>query len=107
MRNVRIDSTTDSELDRRVAGTQPYNAVRLTIVTSGPSVQREDGSTEQGEDDVQNLEALVPGRELRANMALYAQRVEEFKKRYPDFEKYVGQDIPIPLSVRDEIMRSE
>jgi len=107
MRNVKIDSTTDSELDRRVAATQPYNALRLTIVTSGPSVKREDGSIEHGEDDIQNLEAMAPGRELRQNMALYAQRVEEFKKRYPDFEKYVGQDIPIPLSVRDEIVRSE
>jgi hypothetical protein len=87
MRNVKIDSTTDSPLDQRVAGTQPYNSVRLTIVTSGPSVKREDGSIEHGEDDIQNLEAIVPGRELRQNMALYAQRVEEFKKRYPDFEK--------------------
>jgi hypothetical protein len=70
-------------------------------------VKREDGSIEHGEDDVQNLSAMVPGQELRHNLALYAQRVEEFKKRYPDFEKYVGQDIPIPLSVRDEIARSE
>ena len=107
MRNVKIDSTTDSELDQRIAGTQPYNTVSLTVVTAGRSVKRADGAIEHGEDDIQNLEAMAPGRELRQNMALYAQRVEEFKKRYPDFEKYVGQDIPIPLSVRDEIMRSE
>jgi hypothetical protein len=43
MRNVKIDSTTDSELDQRVAGTQGYNTVQLTIVTARPSIQREDG----------------------------------------------------------------
>jgi len=107
MRNVKIDSSTDTEFARRAAGTQPYNSVSMTIVTAGPSVKREDGSIEHGEDDVQNFEALVPGRELRHNMALYEARVEEFKQRYPDFEKYVNQNIPIPLSVRDEILRSE
>jgi hypothetical protein len=55
MRNVKIDSTTDSPLDQRVAATQPYNSVRLTIVTSGPSVQRDDGSIEHGEDTIENL----------------------------------------------------
>jgi len=38
-------------------------------------------------------------------MALYAERVAEFKKQYPEFDRYVGQDIEIPLSVRDEILR--
>jgi hypothetical protein len=103
-KNLKIEST-DSELDQHIAALQPYNTVQLTIVTAAPSVQREDGSIEHGEDDVQNLEALVPSRELRANMALYAERVAEFKERYPEFDRYVGQDIPIPLSVRDEIMR--
>ena len=32
-------------------------------------------------------------------------RVEDFKKQFPDFDKYVGQDVPIPLSVRDEVVR--
>jgi hypothetical protein len=62
MRNVKIDSTTDNEFARRAAGTQPYNTVSLTVVTAGPSVAREDGSTEHGEDDVQNLEARAPVR---------------------------------------------
>jgi len=31
--------------------------------------------------------------------------VQDFKEQFPDFEKYVGQDIAIPLSVRDEILR--
>jgi len=104
MRNVKIDST-DSELDQRVAGMQPYTTVSVTIATARPSVQQEDGSTEHAPDDVQNLSALVPGRELQQNMALYAERVEEFKEQFPDFEKYVGQDLAIPLSVRDEILR--
>jgi len=38
-------------------------------------------------------------------MAQYADRVENFKQQFPDFDKYVGQDISIPLSVRDEILR--
>ena len=83
----------------------PYNTVLLTIVIAAPSVQREDGSTEHGEDDIQNLSTIVPGRELKQNMALYAERVAEFKKQYPEFDRYVGQDIEIPLSVRDEILR--
>jgi len=32
-------------------------------------------------------------------------RVEDFKKQFPDFDKYVGRDVPIPLSVRDEVVR--
>ena len=105
MRNVKIDSTTDDEFARCAARTQPYNTARLTIVTSGPSVKREDGSIEHGGDDIQNLEDMMPGRESRENILAYSKRVEEFNKQYPDFEKYVGQDIPIPLSVRDEIVR--
>jgi hypothetical protein len=107
MRNVKIDSTTDSPLDQRVAGMQPYNSVSLTVITAGPSVKREDGSIEHGEDDIQNLSALVPGRELRQNMLEYSKRVEDFRAQYPDFDRYVGQDVPIPLSVRDEIFRQE
>src|SRR3974377_1470348 len=42
---------------------------------------------------------------LAAHMAQYADRVENFKQQFPDFDKYVGQDISIPLSVRDEILR--
>jgi len=38
-------------------------------------------------------------------MLAYSKRVEDFKEQFPDFEKFVGQDIPIPLSVRDEILR--
>jgi hypothetical protein len=105
MRNVKIDSTTDSPLDQRVAGMQPYNSVSLTVITASPSVKREDGSIEHGEDDIQNLLVMVPGRELRQNMLEYSKRVEDFKKQYPEFDRYVGQDIPIPLSVRDEILR--
>ena len=103
-KNLTIQST-DSELDQRLAALQPYNTVQLTIVTAAPSVQREDGSTEHGEDDIQNLSTILPGRELRQSMALYAQRVQDFKEQYPEFDRYVGQDIEIPLSVRDEILR--
>jgi hypothetical protein len=103
-KNLTIQST-DSELDQRLAALQPYNTVQLTIVTAAPSVQREDRSIEHTPEDIQNLEGLVPGRELRENMLAYRKRIEGFKEQFPDFEKYVGQDIPIPLSVRDEILR--
>ena len=43
MRNLKIDSTMDSELDQCVAETQPYNTVSVTVVTARSSVQREDG----------------------------------------------------------------
>jgi len=104
MRNVKIDST-DSELDERIAGLQPYTTVSVTIAVARPSVQQEDDGTEHAPEDIQNLSDLVPGRELKANMAQYADRVEEFKEQFPDFTKYVNQDIAIPLSVRDEILR--
>ena len=81
-KQVRIDST-DSAIEQRIAALQPYNTVQLTIVTAAPSVQREDGSTEHGEDDIQNLSTILPGRELRQSMALYAQRVQDFKEQYP------------------------
>ena len=38
-------------------------------------------------------------------MLAYGKRVEEFRAQYPEFDRYVGQDIPIPLSVRDELLR--
>ena len=60
---------------------------------------------EHASEDVQNLSALMPGRELRDNMLAYSKRVEDFKTQYPEFDRYVGQDIPIPLSVRDEVVR--
>jgi hypothetical protein len=104
VRNVKIDST-DSDLDQRVASLQPYTSIQLTITTARPSVQQDDGTTEAAEPQVQNLRELVPGRELAENMELYADRVEEFKEQFPDFTKYVNQDIAIPLTVRDEILR--
>jgi len=103
-KNLKIEST-DSELDQRIAQLQPYSTVQITITTARPSVQQEDGGTEYAEPQVQNLSELVPGRELAANMELYADRVEDFKQQFPDFAKYVGQNIEIPLSVRDEILR--
>jgi hypothetical protein len=104
-KNLRVESTTDSELDQRIAQLQPYSTIQVTITTARPSVQQEDGGTEHAPEDIQNLSDLVPGRELKANMAQYADRVEDFKQEFPDFDKYVGQDIAIPLSVRDEILR--
>jgi hypothetical protein len=77
----------------------------VTLAVAQPPIQSEDGSIEHADEDVQNLSALVPGRELRENMLAYSKRVEDFKEQFPDFDKYVGQDIPIPLSVRDEILR--
>jgi hypothetical protein len=103
-KNLRIEST-DSEAERDFAALQPYTTVSVTVATARPSVRREDGSIEHAPEDIQNLESLVPGRELRENMLAYSKRVEDFKEQFPDFDKYVGQDIPIPLSVRDEILR--
>ena len=55
---MRIDST-DSELDQRIAGLQPYTSVSVTIATARPSVQRDDGSTEAAEPDVQTRSQVV------------------------------------------------
>jgi hypothetical protein len=104
MKNLRMEST-DSSLDQRIAELQPYSTVQVTITTARPPEPQEDGGTEHAEPQVQNISELVPGRELKANMAQYADRVQDFKQEFPDFEKYVGQDIAIPLSVRDEILR--
>ena len=104
-KSVKIESSTDSKAERDIAGLQPYTTVSVTVQTARPSVVGDDGSIEHAPEDIQNLEGLVPGRELRENMLAYSKRVEDFKEQFPDFEKYVGQDIPIPLSVRDEILR--
>ena len=105
MRNVRIDSTTDSKIDQRVGETQPYNIVELVVTTGNQSARLEDGSTEHTEPTVENLSAVMPGRELQENMAAYSKRVEAFKRDNPDFEQLVNQSIPIPLVIRDEIFR--
>ena len=108
MKNLRLESTTDSELDQRVAQLQPYATISVTTATARPSVQQEDGSTEHAPEDIQALEGLAPGRELRANMLEYSKRVEQFKKQNPDlnFNALVDQGIEIPLAVRDEVMRA-
>jgi hypothetical protein len=38
-------------------------------------------------------------------MLAYSMPVEDFKTQYREFDRYVGQNIPIPLSVRDEVVR--
>jgi len=43
---------------------QSYNTVQLTIVSARPPVVHDDGSIEHAGEDMQNLSALVPGREL-------------------------------------------
>ena len=105
MKNIRVDSTTDSDIDQRVAETQPYNIVELVITTGNQSARLEDGSTEHVEPATENVQGLIPGRELRQNMVAYSKKVEAYKKDFPDFEQLVGQDIPLPLAVRDEILR--
>lgn len=82
MRNTRVDSSTDSELDRRLAeDTQPYNLVEVTVTTGKRSMQLEDCSPEHVEPRVETLSAVMPGRELRENMLAYTMRIEDFKKR--------------------------
>jgi hypothetical protein len=104
--NLRVESTTDSELDQSYAEVlQPYNAVSVTVTTARPSVQREDGSIEHAPEDVQNLSAVVPGRELQENMRAYSKRLEDYKRDHPEFGRYADPETPLPLSVRDEILR--
>lgn len=82
MRYTRVDSSTDSELDRRLAeDTQPYNLVEVTVTTGKRSVQLEDGNTEHVEPRVENLSAVMPGRELRENGLRHADR--GLQKRNP------------------------
>jgi hypothetical protein len=106
-KNLSITSSTDSPLDQRLADLQPYVTLSVTVATARPSVQSDDGSTEYAGEDVQHLEGLMPGKELRASMLQYSKRVDEFKKQNPDldFDALVDQDIPISLALRDEVMR--
>jgi hypothetical protein len=105
-KNLRIDST-DSALDQRIAALQPYTTVSVTVATARRPVVGDDGTIEHVPPDIQNLEGLMEGRELRANMLQYAERVNEFKKQNPalDFDALVDQNIPISVALRDEVMR--
>jgi hypothetical protein len=104
-KNLRIEST-DSEAERRMAALQPYTTVSVTVATARPSVMLDDGSTEHAPEDVQNLQGLMPGRELRQSMLDYSKRVDDYKAENPDFETYLNRDdITIPLAVRDEVVR--
>jgi hypothetical protein len=106
MARREIESTTDSEFAQRASATQPYNTISITITTANPARQEEDGSTEASEPTVENNETLVPGRELQESMARYNGLVEQYKQDNPEFGAIVGQNIPISIAVRDEILRA-
>jgi hypothetical protein len=106
-KNLRIDST-DSKVDQDLAALQPYTTVSVTVATARRPVVGEDGSIEHAPEDVQNLQGLMPGRELRRSMLDYAKRVEDYKAENPDFETYLNRDdVTIPQSVRDEVVRQK
>jgi hypothetical protein len=103
-RNLKIEGT-DSEAERRMATLTPYKSVSVTVTTARQPIQRPDGGTEAAEPDVQTRSLVVPGRESVKDLAEYNQRVEEFKKRQPNFSQLVDQPTEIPRSVYDQILR--
>jgi hypothetical protein len=107
MKNLRVESTTDSELDCRVAEQQAYIAAPQACVVSCRSVQLEDGSTEHAPEEIQGGSTVImPGRELRENMEAHNRRLANYKEECPDFDSIVGSaDAPITTAVRDQILR--
>ena len=69
MRNLKLESTTDSEFAQRAAQTQPDNLMEVVITTAQPTIQRGDGSIEHADDDVQTLSAR---RSMRVSLTLTA-----------------------------------
>ena len=104
-KNLRIEST-DSKAEREMATFAPYSTVAITVSTAHQPVRTKDGGTEHAPEDVQNLSAVVPGRELTQNAAEYNQRVDAFKKQQPNFSELVNQSTDeIPLAAHDQILR--
>jgi hypothetical protein len=87
-RNLKIEGT-DGAAERRLATLTPYKSVSVTVTTSRQPIQRPDGDTEAAEPDVEMCSLVVPGCESVKDLAEYNQRVEEFKKRQPNFSQLV------------------
>jgi len=104
MRNLQITSS-DTEIDQRLAELQPYGEVGLTVTVSQQGRRTATGGTEHTEPVVENYSEVIPGEELREDLSIYNRKVEDFKKECADFDEKVGQDIPIFLSVRNTILQ--
>ena len=106
MRRLRVESTTDSELNQSCSELlQPYNVREVTVTVASRPQVRSDGAIERVEPTVETSSAVVPGRELWQNRQAYSQRLEDYKHDHPDFAKYADPNTVIPLSVQDEIVR--
>jgi hypothetical protein len=106
MRRLRVESTTDSELEQSCSELlQPYNVHEVTVTVASQPQVRSDGAIERVEPTVETSSAVVPGRELWENRQAYSQKLEEYKRDHPDFAKYADPATVIPLSVQDEIVR--
>ena len=103
-KNLMIEST-DSKAEREMATFAPYSSVSVTVTAARQPVRTKDGGTERAPEDVQNLSAVVPSRELTQNAAEYDRRVQEFKKQQPNFSALVNQPTEIPVSALDQILR--
>jgi hypothetical protein len=107
MKNLRVESSTDSELDCRAAEQQAYIAAPQAIVTSCRSVTLEDGSTEHLPEDIEGGRAVIlPGRDLQMNREAHNRRVAAYKEECPDFDTVVGSsDLPITAAVHNQIVK--
>jgi hypothetical protein len=106
MQRLKVESSTDSELDQSCAEVlQPYNVREVTVTVAAQPRVRSDGAIERGEETIETASAVVPGRELQENMRAYSKRLEDYKREHPQFGQYADPNTPLPLAVRDEILR--
>jgi|SRR6516165_6098206 hypothetical protein len=106
MRRLRVESTTDDELAQSCAEVlQPYNLHEIVVTVAAQPQVLSDGAIERVEPTVETSSAVVPAGELEENMRAYSKRLEDYKRDHPQFAQYADPNTPLPLAVRDEILR--
>ena len=106
MRRLKIESTTDSEFNQSCSELlQPYSVREVTVTVAAEPRVRSDGAIERVEPTVDTSSAVVPGQELQENFRAYSKRLEEYKAGHPHFAEHADPNTPLPIAVRDEIVR--
>ena len=62
---------------------------------------------ERTEPIVEASSDFAASEELRQNMITYSRRLQDYKRDHPNFAQYADPATPLPLAVRDEILRME
>jgi hypothetical protein len=106
MRRLKVESTTDSELEQSCAELlQPSNINEVVVTVSAAPEVRSDGSIERVEPTVEVSSEFAPGQGLRESMRTYSRRLAEYRRDHPQFAQYGDANAPILIAARDEVLR--